>query len=190
MVDDRVHDRHRAPPEEIRALLEPPPHRPQLWRVAVAHGDDELRADEDRDLPEHDRLRLVDVAGRPQDEEQAVAVALELRALVRLDCVLDSELVEVELARDRGELLLARLVEAEPGDGVGGLAGGVQLREVVRLRYPLAVAVDGAIDDHAPRATSPMIPAVSCGRDHMGQWLVGRSIHVMLRSSGRPARKE
>ena len=27
----------------------------------------------------------------------------------------------------------------------------------------------------APRATSPMIAASSCGRDHIGQWLVGRS---------------
>ncbi len=36
-------------------------------------------------------------------------------------------------------------------------------------------------------ATSPMISASSCGRDHIGQWLVGRSIQVTLRSSGRPA---
>ena len=70
VVDDRVHDRQRAPPEQIRARLESPPHGPELGRVAVAHGDDELRADEDRDLAEHDRLRLVDVASRPQDEEQ------------------------------------------------------------------------------------------------------------------------
>src|SRR3954469_25115729 len=38
-------------------------------------------------------------------------------------------------------------------------------------------------------ATSPMIAASSLGRDHIGQWLVGRSIHVVLRSSGIPARK-
>ena len=56
---------------------------------------------------------------------------------MRLDGVLDRELVEVELARDRGELLLARLVEAEPGDGIARLAGGVQLREVVGLRSRL-----------------------------------------------------
>lgn len=33
-----------------------------------------------------------------------------------------------------------------------------------------------------------MIAAVSAGRDHIGQWLVGRSIQVTLRSSGMPAR--
>ena len=37
-------------------------------------------------------------------------------------------------------------------------------------------------------ATSPMILARSAGLDHIGQWLVGRSIQVMLRSSGMPAR--
>ena len=159
VVDDRVRDRHRAPPEQVRARLEPPPHRPQLRRIAVAHGDDELRADEDRDLAEHDRLRLVHVAGRPQDDEERVPVALELRALMRLDGVLDRELVQVELARHRRELLLARLVEAQPGDCVAGLAGGVQLGEVVGLRRTTAVAVDGAVDDHA-RTVSPRLAAL------------------------------
>jgi hypothetical protein len=36
-------------------------------------------------------------------------------------------------------------------------------------------------------ATSPMIAASSWGRDHIGQWLVGRSTHVTSRSSGTPA---
>src|SRR4029453_2948040 len=36
------------------------------------------------------------------------------------------------------------------------------------------------------RATSSMIAASSCGRDHIGQWLVGRSTHVTLRSSANP----
>ena len=37
-------------------------------------------------------------------------------------------------------------------------------------------------------ATSPMIAASSAGRDHIGQWLVGRSIQVTSWSSGSPAR--
>lgn len=36
-------------------------------------------------------------------------------------------------------------------------------------------------------ATSPMTRASSRGRDHIGQWLVGRSIQVTLRSSATPA---
>src|SRR5207249_8207442 len=38
----------------------------------------------------------------------------------------------------------------------------------------------------ARSATSPMITASSVGRDHIGQWLVGRSTYVTLRSSFRP----
>jgi hypothetical protein len=36
-------------------------------------------------------------------------------------------------------------------------------------------------------AKSPMISASSRGRDHIGQWLVGRSTQVTLRTSFRPA---
>ena len=36
-------------------------------------------------------------------------------------------------------------------------------------------------------AIRPMISASSAGRDHIGQWLVGRSIQVRSRSSSRPA---
>jgi hypothetical protein len=68
---------------------------------------------------------------------------------MRLDGVLDRQLVQPELACDRRELLLARFVEAQPCDRVAGLAGGVQFGEVVRLRRPVSVPVDGAIDDHA-----------------------------------------
>src|SRR4029450_1383169 len=39
----------------------------------------------------------------------------------------------------------------------------------------------------ASRATSPMTAASSFGRDHMGQWLVGRSAEVTVRHLGRAA---
>jgi hypothetical protein len=99
----------------------------------VAHRDYELRADKDPDLPEEDRLRLVHIPRRPQHEEERVAVALELRALMGIDGVLDRQLVQVELARDGRELLAARLVQPQPRDGALALASGAQLREVVRL---------------------------------------------------------
>jgi hypothetical protein len=130
----------------------------------VADGDDKLRADEDLDLPEHDRLRLVHVAGRPQDDEERVPVALELRALMRLNGVLDRELVQVELARHRNELLLARLVEAQPGDRVPALAGCVQLGEVVGLRRTSAVLVDGAVHDHVRTLSLRRRPRPERGR--------------------------
>ena len=79
----------------------------------MADGDHEVPADEDVDLAELDLLDVVEVAGRPQDDEQRVAVAFELRPLVGDDRVLDRQLVQVELPRHRGELL-RRPVQADP----------------------------------------------------------------------------
>ena len=94
------------------------------WRTVITN----CGAGEDVHLAELDGLGLVDVAGRAQDAEQRVAVALELGALVGVDRVLDGELVEVELARDLGELLVRRAVEPDPGDPAGAPAGGRRCR--------------------------------------------------------------
>ena len=56
-------------------------------------------------------------------------------------------------------------------------------------------AVIPSVDAHRTAATgalatSPMICASSVGRDHIGQWLVGRSTQVAFRSSGMPARND
>ena len=64
------------------------------------------------------------------------------------DSVLDRKLVQVKLASDRGELLLGRLVEPDPGEPAllaGGLAGVLHGR---RSLFPAPVHIDGAIDDH------------------------------------------
>src|SRR4029453_1062550 len=156
VVDDRVSDRHRPPPQHVRARLAPPTYPPQLRRIAMADGDHELRANEDRDLAKHDRLRLVHVAGMSQDDEQRVSVTLQLRPMMRFDSVLDGELVQVELARDRRELLLARLEKTQPGNRVAALAGGVELGKGVGPRRPSAVAIDTTVDDHS-KTVSPLL---------------------------------
>jgi hypothetical protein len=61
--------------------------------------------------------------GGLDDDEEGVAVELDLRSLVRFDRVLDGQLVQVELAGDRLELPGAGLVDAEPDETVV-LAGG------------------------------------------------------------------
>jgi hypothetical protein len=141
----------------------------------VAHGDHEVLAGEDVDLAELHRLGLVDVAGRAQDAEHGVAVAFELGALVGVDGVLDGQLVQVELARDLGELLARRPVQADPGDSTAFAAGRGHLGEVARLGDALSVAVDGAIDDH--RAEHIPRPAVT-----------GRVLTRSLRASAVPSR--
>ena len=97
VVDDRVDARHRATPQEIGPRLEPLPHRSQLRRIGVADGDDELRADKDLDLTEQDCFRLVHVpSGRKTTK--SVSPYRSSSALVRLDSILDSELVQGEFA--------------------------------------------------------------------------------------------
>ena len=83
----------------------------------MPHRDHERRVDEQQDLPDLDHLLGVDVAHGLQHEEQGVSVHLELRALVRLDRVLHRQRVQPELRLDALQLLLARLEEAEPGEG-------------------------------------------------------------------------
>ena len=100
-VHDRVEDGLGPPPQQVGVALQPPPHLAQVRRLAVAHGDDEVRADEDVRLAELDRLGLVDVARRPEHDEERVAVALELRPLVGVERVLHRELVQPELLRPR-----------------------------------------------------------------------------------------
>jgi hypothetical protein len=91
----------------------------EVRRAAVADREDEVRADEDVDLPELDLLLPVEICRGPEDDEQGVAVALQLRPLVRDDGVLDRELMQPELLRDGSELRVGRAEQADPGERVG-----------------------------------------------------------------------
>jgi hypothetical protein len=67
---------------------------------------------------------------------------------VRVDRVLDGERVEVELAPERVELLLGRLVEPDPDELAGLMALVVRVTELDLAVAPDAVLVDRAVDDH------------------------------------------
>ena len=69
------------------------------------------------DLAELHLLDVVQVAGGAQDDEQGVAVALQLGPLVGDDGVLDGQLVEAELLGHGQQLGLGRPVEPDPGHG-------------------------------------------------------------------------
>jgi hypothetical protein len=80
----------------------------------VPDGDRELRAEEEVQLAELDLLQFVDVAGGLEDDEEGVAVALELRPLVGLDRVLDRQLGEVVLLGQLAQLRRLRPVQTQP----------------------------------------------------------------------------
>ena len=89
--------------------------------LAVADGDDEAGVDEEHQLADLDHLVGVDVASGLDDDEEGVAVELDLGPLVGFDRVLDRQLVQVELAGDRLELLGRGLQDAEPDEGAVAL---------------------------------------------------------------------
>jgi len=119
----------------------------------VADGDDEVRTGEDVHLAELDRLRRVDVPRGAQDTEKGVAVALQLGALMGVHRVLDGKLVQRELVSDLGELLVGRAIEPDPGHPAAAPAGLGHLSQAVGFGDPLAVAIDGAPDDHVREPT-------------------------------------
>jgi len=107
-VDDRVADRPqyggRPVTEDRRALLQLLPGRGQLTTFAVPDGDDVPIADEDTELPGLDRVALVDVPEGAQYDDDRIAEALDLGALVGLERILDGELVQVEEPLDPAHL--------------------------------------------------------------------------------------
>ena len=89
---------------------------------------------------------------------------------------------------------VSRIEPYVPGAGVRSCSGVRSAQASMRRSVAQMWCANGVAEERgrhrAPAfvATSPMILARSSGRDHIGQWLVGRSIQVMLRSSGMPAR--
>ena len=82
--------------------------------LAVPHGDHESRADEQEDLAERDNVVPLGKARGLEDEKERVAVDVQLRSLVRLDGVLDRQLVQVEFPPRRVELGDGRIQEPDP----------------------------------------------------------------------------
>ena len=117
-VQDRVQHRLAALGQQRRLALQPPAHPRQVRRLAVPHGDREVRAEEQVQLAELDLLGRVEVPRGLEDDEQRVAVPLELRPLVGLDRVLDGELGQVVQLGQLTELLRLGPVEPEPGQPV------------------------------------------------------------------------
>jgi len=148
-VEDGVQHRPRAEAEQVGPALDLLADVAEGAGRLVADRDHELGADEEHDLAELDGVVGVDVAGGLEDREQGVVVDLELGPLVGVDGVLDGQLVQVELAPDRVELRLVRLVKPDPDKGVVGVPGLVRLVQGHLARPALAVLVDRAVDDHA-----------------------------------------
>ena len=151
LVEDRPQHRGRALLEQLRAGLQPQPRAVQVAGDALAHGDDEAGADEDRDLAELDLLALVDVArGAQHDERDAALVGLDLGPQVEALRVLDGELVQAEDVLHARELLrrTARPCPSQTKPGSSLADRRRLLGRHLALVLAAPVAVVRAVDDH------------------------------------------
>ena len=93
----------------------------QCWRTAgvgrrgaVPDADDVALADEDMRFAERDTA--VDQLRGAGDDEQRVAILLELRPLVGMLGILDGEVMQAELLLHPVQQLAVRLEQADPDD--------------------------------------------------------------------------
>ena len=94
----------------------------------MAHAHDIADADEKMRLAKGDAA--IDHLRGARDDEDAVLIFFELGKLMRLERVLDRELMQRELVADALQQRLRRLVESDPDDmafALGPLAGLVDL---------------------------------------------------------------
>ena len=122
----------------------------EIAALTVADGDHEVDADEDhaphraRTPPRGRRSGAVFTTMK-----QRVVVPLELRALMRVDGVLDGQRVQLVELGDVLQLVLARLGHADPREaprsGAGRVASVVWCVDAVE---PASVLVHRDVDDH------------------------------------------
>ena len=148
VIGDGQEDLGRADGQSLRLALEQPADLREVAAGAVAHGDDGRLVDEQHHLAELEDLVAVDVAGGLEHDEDGVAVAVELGALVGMEGVLDGEGMEVPELGHLVELGLRRVGEADPREAPfrGPIGGG--LGQVRRAGPPDAAVVHPDVDDH------------------------------------------
>ena len=112
----------------------------------MAHRQDVARADEDVRLAERDAaVTVARQLCRTEDDEERVAVLLELRPLVGTERILDGEVVQPERLLQGSEELLVWLLEADP-------------HELVRLAKDVADLGDRDVPDLVPTGLGRRVP--------------------------------
>ncbi len=91
-------------------------HRGHVEPVVRAHRDQPPPPDEGVDLGLHELGPLPVEVDRVGGEEQVGGVAVDLRALVGLQGVLDGQLVEAQLGGDLGEVVGRRMAVVDPDE--------------------------------------------------------------------------
>ncbi len=168
-VEDGVQDVVLAVGQHRRAGFAARTHGGIGGGGAVAHGHDVAAADEDVRLAESDAA--VEKLRGARDDEDAVAVELDLRMVVRLAGVLDGEVVQAELGLDAIEELVGRLMQPDPD-------------HVARLRGPLVRFLDADVAHPAAAAIDACRHEAGLGHcGELGRWHIGLALRLGIRAS-------
>jgi hypothetical protein len=131
-IEDGVEDEVLALGQRMRTALPMLAHRGIGGRRAVPHADDIALADEEMRFAEGDAA--VDQLRGARDDEQRLAILLQLGALVWMLGILDCKVVQVELRLHAQQKFAARLQKPDPDD-------------MALPRRPCAGVLDGNVGD-------------------------------------------
>jgi hypothetical protein len=133
-VDHRVHERVQdvcgAMAQELGLALAARPHVQEAALRAAAHRQRVVPADEDVDLT-HRQLVVGSALDHVENDEQRIAVLLDLRTLMSVAGILDGQRMQVELLLHGHEL------------GLGGIGEG----DPYEAPWPLEIIVNGSLVD-------------------------------------------
>ncbi len=149
-------------PHPRGVLTQPRAHRVEAVAGALLEGQDEVLADDQRQLlgPQ----AVVEV-GHAQDDEQMLLVGLDLRALIGLDDVGEHQRVQAEAPADGAhDLEVAQPLDIDPGD-----------REALRELFELA-----------DRGERPLLEPLGTVGDHLD---AGRDRRLLRRRDQGPGRR-
>ena len=110
----------------------------------MTHGHHVSVSDEDVGFAEGDAL--IDDLGGTRNDEQRLAVLLDLGMLVRLAGVFDGEGMQIELRLHPGQQVMTRFEQPDPNDMARPLRPCAGLFDG-DVRHPLAVGVDARGDE-------------------------------------------
>ena len=130
----------RAAGQALGVLLEVVADVGQRRGLAVADAEQVVAPGEEEQLAELDLLPVVDVPRRRHDGEQAVAVALDLRAVVLVAGIGDRQLRQVEGVTRRVEFDVPRHPQSQPAEP-GAAALRRQLLDRIGLEGPTTLDV-------------------------------------------------
>jgi hypothetical protein len=152
-VADGMEDGAGSEPGQARSGVDVRADPGQRTGLTMPHRQHESRAHEDAELSALHLVAGLQVARRPEHEEERLAVELELWPLVDAQRVFDREWMELERPLGHRHLLLGRHPEAEPHECA---VGSLEVAEIGERQTSLLALADRTYN--APSTITTVVP--------------------------------